>query len=158
LVSSVGLGDGVPVTLTRIRTGDNMKLQGVPGIAPRERLTVESAADELQSWLHKRLESMRESIAAIEGMLVPGQTVSRSGLRAACINLSRNAQDLPGTASYALEEFGRKAEEASERARTEIEAHASLIAQRAGLEALSGGGMVESSRRIEGRPDDTEIG
>lgn len=126
LVSSVGLGSGVPVT---IRSTEQMRRVPLLPFAPRIATSLSEVRGSVGKLLAHAKSTLAELTEAIEGK--KGVTAVRDKLRTHASVLN-NAE---GNAAFAVSSMVEAAEEVASQARADIEAHILQAVQMTGLEA-----------------------
>lgn len=132
LVSSIGNGNGVPVTVTMRRDG---KLRPCPQIAAPEASKKEIHGEEMATALRKRLEAMSKRVAQLGDMIASGK-VTKPDLRAIHEELARHCEQLPGTVQFIHERFAEATEHVADDAKTEVEAFVDGVVRRLGVQSL----------------------
>lgn len=124
LVSSVGLGSGVPVTITS--TPDNRMVPGIP-FEPR----IAASLDEVRGSVGKMLEEARASLADLTEAIEQkkGVVATREALRKHTNKLAQ----AEGNAEFAVTSLTEAAEDVVNQARVDIESHILAAHQQTGL-------------------------
>lgn len=141
MVSSFGMGDGTPCTLTSFN-GERM-----PGIPLRDEAHLfKVEANEALKKTVTRLKTLRDKIeAGVQGLSKTRQQEMLTEVNGA---INALASSLP----FIADEFGEHMEKRQEKAKSEIHGYMTRAIQRAGLEAMQGNAPLV----IEHKPNDTE--
>lgn len=147
LVSSIGNGNGLPVTLSNYRTGE---LLDAPNIAAPELSRKELHGEEMKRSLKEALKEAEAEVAALGAMIDQGK-FSKVALREMHGRLQRAIGYAPGNVQFAYDMFAERLEATVEDAKTEFEAHVGAAADRLGMDQLRqlgasmlGGGAPEA--------------
>lgn len=137
LVSSIGIGSGVPVTIRQ--TSDNHMVPGIP-YEPR----IGESVDEAKSAVSRLLEHARESLSALEEAVQSGRIGEiKKALRAHGLSIHHAESN----AGFAVTSLSEAAESLTSQARVDIEAQILAASQITGLtasiEAPTGMGEIE---------------
>lgn len=132
LVSSVGRGGGVPVTLENYREGQYFEAPMI-GDPPKPRAEV--FRDEMADGVRKHLTAMQVHVARLGVMLDSGK-LTKTELREVYKELARHCEQLPGSVEFVHEQFERSIEHSLSDAKTELEAHIDGVAKQIGYESL----------------------
>lgn len=124
LVSSVGIGSGVPVTITS--TTEDRMVPGIP-FAPR----IAASLGEVRGSVGKMLAKARASLEVLTEAIEQkkGVVATRNALRSHTIALSQ----AEGNAEFAVTSLQEAAEDVVSQARVDIEAHILAAQQQTGL-------------------------
>ena len=133
LVSSQGLGMGVPVTITEARSGP---LDDIPSIAAPEASRKELHGEEMAAALKERLDAISKCVADLGTHLAIGGT--KRDLREMHKELARHVEQLPGSVQFVYDQFTEATEKVVADAKIEFEASVATTAQRLGLDHLRG--------------------
>jgi hypothetical protein len=136
-VSSIGNGDGLPVTLSAYRTGD---LLDAPSIAAPDLSRKELHGEEMKERLQSALREAAAEVDALGTMLDEGK-ITKTALREMHGRLQRAIGYAPGNIKFAYDMFAERLESTVEDAKTEFEAHVGAVADRLGMEQLRQLGM-----------------
>jgi hypothetical protein len=123
-VSTMNRGDGVACTVSAFNG------VAIPGIEPLENRRAQfntEVADTLQ-----------DAVRAIDDVLGSGKLSKADRAR-----IEKARQELTSNLGFVAKQFDEHAEETIEQAKTEIEAHIQLAIQRAGIDALSAGTILQ---------------
>ena len=126
LISSIGVGSGVPVTVRR-KPGEHM----VPGI-PHEPRIAESL-EEVRTSVEKLMQESSESLEVLEAA-IEGKAGIRA-IRDALRSHRANIENAPANAAFAVKSVARAAEKVTSQAKADIESHILHAAKLAGLPA-----------------------
>lgn len=126
LVSSIGLGSGVPITIRATET-DRM----VDGLPYQPRLA--ENLDEVAATVEKTLAGVREKLDALTEAIEQKQGVK--AIRQALDSLNAAVNNAPANSKYAVTSLQEAAERVVSQARADIEAHVLSAAQATGIEA-----------------------
>lgn len=132
LVSSIGIGEGVPVTLTAYREG---AFRGVPPIAAPELSKKEVHGAEAEQMVAQAVQKLSDEIASLGSMIDSGK-LGKQALREVHRSLSIAVGNLPGNLKYVTDRFASSAEAVIADAKTEIEAHVAAVVMQTGLQSL----------------------
>jgi hypothetical protein len=144
LVSSIGDGGGVPVTLRHTREG---ALNEHPGIAQPVATKKEVHGEEMAKALQERLNAALASIEKLGSMIESGQT-GKKALKEIHADLAREIGYIPGTTKFVYDQFAEATEKVAEDAKIEVEAHVAGMAMRLGMEHLR-----DMAPRISGKDE-----
>lgn len=126
LISSIGVGSGVPVTIRR-KAGEGA-IHGIPH-KPR----IAENLEEVRTSVERLLQGSRESLEVLEAAIE-----SRAGVRAirdALRSHRTNIANAPANAAFAVKSVARAAEKVTSQAKADIESHILHASQRTGLHA-----------------------
>lgn len=152
LAGSVGKGGGVPITLMYKPKSDGCEM--VPAI-DRIESKIDLFSREVAEKARRSMESMQAQINRLGAALESGK-VGTKELREIHRNLNAASENLPGNLKYTVGQAQEMLEQASNDARTQVEAYVDSVARRTGLERIvqmSGGGEValpQSNERSTG--------
>ncbi len=141
MVSAIGVGSGVPVTLRNYRAGEFVD---APLIAAPELSRKELHAHEMRERLVEALRTASEQIDRMGTMIDEGK-LSKKELRELHATLSRAVGQMPGNVAFAFDTFTEAIEQVVEDAKSEVEAHIGALAMRVGMEHLR-----DAAPRLEG--------
>lgn len=133
-ITSPNRGVGVPCTL-RSTAPKDAGIEWMPEIKPVES-KMEMFRREIKEMAQTRLERMRYAIRRL-GNAIEGERLSKKDLREIHRDLSLNADHLPGTLSFVVEQAEEALEKAQAAAKADIEAYVDQTARRLGLEKIS---------------------
>jgi hypothetical protein len=132
LVSSIGNGSGIPVTLAYRRDGP---LVPCPQIAAPEASKKELHGEEMATKLRQRLDAITGHIGRLGTMIDEGK-ITKTELREIQRELARHAQQLPGSVQFVFDQFAEATEKIVDDARIEIETHVDGVARKLGYDSI----------------------
>jgi hypothetical protein len=132
LVSSIGNGSGIPVTIGHHRGGP---LVPCPQIAAPEASKKELHGEEMAAALRERLEAISGHIGRLGTMIDDGK-ITKTELRTIQRELARHAEQLPGSVQFVYDSFAEATEKVADDAKIEVEAHIDGVARRLGYESI----------------------
>lgn len=141
MVSAIGLGSGVPVTLRHYRSGEFVE---APLIAAPELSRKELHAHEMRERLLEALQTANEQIDRMRTMIDEGK-LSKKDLRELHATLSHAVGRIPGNVAFAFDTFTEALEQVVGDAKSEFEAHIGAFSMRLGMEHLR-----DTAPRLEG--------
>lgn len=132
LVSSIGNGSGIPVTIGYKRDG---ALLPCPQIAAPEASKKELHGEEMATALRERLEAITGHIGRLGSMIDQGK-ITKTELREIQRELARHAQQLPGSVQFVFDQFAEATEKVADDAKIEFEVHVDGLARKLGYESI----------------------
>lgn len=149
LVSSIGLGSGVPVTIRATETD-----QMVPDIPHQPR--IQTNLDEVAGTVDRLLAGVRTQMDALEEAVEQKKGVR--AIREALKRLRATVANLPSNSKFAVTSLTEAAEKVTAQARADIEAHILAAVHAAGASSVALDGVLTPQAAIaelSTRPDTT---
>jgi hypothetical protein len=148
MVSSIGVGSGVPVTLMAYREGSFFQ---PPMIAAPELSRKELHGEEMRQ---RMTEALQEAMAQVNrlGSMIDEGKIGKKDLRELHSTLARAVSHMPGNVAFAFDTFTEAIEQVVDEAKTEVEAHVGALAMRIGLDEIR-----KSAPRFEHQPSPSEL-
>lgn len=132
MVSSIGIGTGVPVTLGAYRQG---AFYEPPLIASPELSRKELHAEEMRQRMTEALQEAMTQVKRLGTMIDDGK-LAKKDLRELHATLQRAVSHMPGDVAFAFDTFTEAIEQVVDEAKTEIEAHVGSLATRLGMDEI----------------------
>lgn len=137
VVSSVGIGDGVPCTLSRIRSGDAVTL---PEIEPGQTMH-EKFSEDIEKRLKDKIGDIEGEVSKL-GVLLDSGKLGKRELREIYASLQTQVANLPGAMAFGVEITQEAVDKVVAAGKSEVEAYVSGAAMRLGLEQMRESGGV----------------
>jgi hypothetical protein len=148
MVSSIGVGSGVPVTLMAYREGSFYQ---PPMIAAPELSRKELHGEEMRQRMTEALQEAMEQVNRLGSMIDEGK-IGKKDLRELHATLARAVSHMPGNVAFVFDTFTEAIEQVVDEAKTEVEAHVGALAMRLGMDELR-----KSAPRLEHQSGPREL-
>lgn len=138
-VSAMNIGDGVPCTLQHVNR------QRVPQLTPPEKQSKKFSDD-----MARTMTDIQQSLKNLTPQL--GDAVNKTKAKAIQRELELIASRLTGNTGFVADQFVEHMEGTIEKAKIEVNAYATAIIQKAGLEAISNGAPLSLEYKTTEQP------